>query len=165
VPATARPDSGFTLVEALVAAALVIGVVGGLAHLAAAGASRSRAARSAGVALALAQGKLEELRGATWTYDAAGSRMSDPLLAESPPDALEVDHGGWHDAFDAFGRAVPAADIAAAAYRRRWSIGRFDPADEDTLALRVCVRPVVAASAAGQGLPDACLSTLLTRKP
>jgi type II secretory pathway pseudopilin PulG len=153
------------LVEVLVAAALVVSVIAGLAHLVASGVSRAQSARSAGVALALAQGKLEELRGAIWSYDAVGARISDAALAPSPADALSADRDGWCDAFDAFGQPVPHADVQHAVYRRRWSIEAFDAADADTLNLRVCVRSVVSAAAAGRGMPDACVATILTRKP
>lgn len=160
-----RPSSGFTVIEVLIATALVVTAVAGFAHLAASGVARAHAARNAGAALALAQGKLEELRGAVWSYDAAGARVSDPILNESPADALATDREGWTDAFDAFGQLVATTDAHRAVYRRRWVIARLEPADADTLVMRVCVRSVVSSAAAGHGLPDACASTVLARKP
>ena len=158
-------DSGFTLIEVLIASALVVTAVAALSYLAAAGVMRAHAARRAGAELALAQGKLEELRGALWAYDAAGTPLSDPRLAESAADALSADRGGWSDAFDGFGAPVPIADVRHAVFRRRWSIARFNPADGDTLVIRVCVRAVVSALLSGSERPDACVSSILTRKP
>ena len=126
---TTHPASGFTLVEVLVAATLVVSALAGFAHLAALGVARSHAVRNAGAALALAQGKLEELRGATWAYAAGGARISDPSLAESPANALSADADGWSDALDAFGqpvaidgcpsRRLPASLVGVPARRRR----------------------------------------------
>jgi len=158
------PDRGFTLIEVLVASALVVSVIGGLAQLAAKGVAQSHAARTSGGALALAQGKLEELRAAPWAYDAGGGPVSDPALAESPADTLLADRDGWCDAADEFGRQVATADVRGAAYRRRWFIARFDAANPDTLVLKVCVQSVASALAAS-GRPDACVSSVLARKP
>jgi prepilin-type N-terminal cleavage/methylation domain-containing protein len=158
-------ESGFTLIEVLIASALVVSVIGGLAQLVAKGAGQSHAARSAGAALALAQGKLEELRAATWSYDASGAPVSDPALAESPADAVSADRDGWWDAADEFGQPVSTTDVGRTVYRRRWSIVRFDAADPHTLVLTVCVRSVVSSAAAGTGSPDACVSSVLARKP
>jgi prepilin-type N-terminal cleavage/methylation domain-containing protein len=158
-------ECGFTLIEVLVASALVVSVIGGLAQLAAKGVAQSHAARTSGAALALAQGKLEELRAATWSYDASGVGVSDPALAESPADALSADRDGWGDAADEFGRPRATTDIERVVYRRRWFIGRFNAADPDTLVLKVCVSSVVSATFAAGGRPDACVSTLLARKP
>jgi Tfp pilus assembly protein PilV len=161
----AAQESGFTLLEVLIACTLILTAVAAFAHLAAAGVTRANAARGAASSLALAQGRLEELRSAIFSYDPAGTPVSDPVLVESPPDALAIDRAGWVDATDRFGQPVADGDVGRAAYRRRWSIARFDAARDDTLVLTVCVRSVVSASAAGSGLPDACASSLLTRKP
>jgi prepilin-type N-terminal cleavage/methylation domain-containing protein len=158
-------EAGFTLIEVLVASALVVSVIGGLAQLAAKGVAQSHAARASGAALALAQGKLEELRAAPWSYDAGSNPVSDPALAASPADALSVDRDGWCDASDEFGRLVATADVGRAVYRRRWFVGRFDAADPDTLVLKVCVHAVVSAASSGGKRPDACVSTVLARKP
>jgi Tfp pilus assembly protein PilV len=158
-------ESGFTLLEVLIACTLILTAVAGFAHLAAAGVARANATRGAAAALALAQGRLEQLRSAIFSYDSAGMAVSDPVLVESPPDALAVDRAGWFDATDRFGQPVADGDVRRAVYRRRWSIARFDAARDDTLVLSVCVRSVVSASAAGSGRPDACASTMLTRKP
>lgn len=157
-------DRGFTLIEVLIASALVVSVIGGLAQLAAKGVAQSQAARTSGGALALAQGKLEELRASPWSYDPGGGLVSDPALAESPADALSADRDGWCDAADEFGRPLARTDVGRAVYRRRWFVGRFDAADPDTLVLKVCVQSVTSALAAS-GQPDACVSSVLARKP
>jgi Tfp pilus assembly protein PilV len=158
-------EQGFTIVELLIASALVVSALAGLAHLATLGAMRGRAARAAGPALTLAQSKLEELRALPWSYDSAGAPLSDPALAISPTNALTTDLSGWSDALDAFGHQVPADAVHDTVYRRRWSIGRVDAADADTLLLHVCVLSPVAFASVGHGLPDACVSTIRARKP
>lgn len=164
MPSTQPRESGFTLIEVLVASAIVVSVIGGLAQLAANGVGQSHAARSAGAALALAQGKLEELRAATWSWDASGAPLSDPALVESPADAVSADRDGWWDAADEFGQPVSTTDAGRTVYRRRWSISRIDPADPHTLVLKVCVRSLVSVRP-GDGVPDACVSSVMARKP
>ena len=153
------------MIEVLVASALVVSVIGGFAQLAAKGVAQSHAARNAGAAHALAQGKLEELRARSWSYDASGAPIGDPALAESPADALTTDRAGWLDVSDEFGQPVATTDVGRTAYRRRWSVTRVDAADPNTLVLKVCVHAVGSAGSALSGVPDACVSTVLTRKP
>ena len=59
-----HPASGFTLIEAVVATALMVTVVGGIAHVVLLAAEQSVANRRELSALILAQSKLEELRAA-----------------------------------------------------------------------------------------------------
>lgn len=153
---------GFSLIEALVAALLAAAAIATLAHLVAAAVLQSADSRRAVTAIALAQSKLDELRGLAWAYADDGSRVSSGSLATSPADALETDSAGHVDRLEAFGEILePPA--AAAEFTRRWAVSPADPADPDTLLLRVCVY----ASARPDALrtpPAACVAALRTRK-
>ena len=127
------------MIEVLIAAALVASTLVGLAHLVALGAQRAQASRYSAGALAAAQSKLEELRGASWAYAPDGTRLSAGVLVPSPA-SLDEDTVGYVDYLDAFGQSVPATGGEAAPdYVRRWSITPFAAGDPDTLALRACV--------------------------
>jgi prepilin-type N-terminal cleavage/methylation domain-containing protein len=154
---------GFSLIEVLVATALISTAIVGVAHLAAMGMLQAAAARDGTSALVLAQNKLEELRGATWGFDAGGTRVSSVLLAVSSPLSLVADEPGYNDAFDAFGQ--PSTSRRTTVYRRRWEVSLLTPADEDTLVLRSCVYAVGRGPTGDNPPPSACVSTIRTRKP
>jgi hypothetical protein len=154
------PDPGFSLVEALIASLLIASAVVGLAHLVALAARQSLASRQAASALTIAQAKLEQLRRAAWTYDAAGLRVSSAMLLPSPPESLREDAGGYVDFADGFGRVVtPPVEIAH--FARRWAIATLDESDVDTLLLQVCVF----AGPPFDGVPTACVAGIRTRQP
>ena len=151
---------GFTLIEVLVATTLVCTAVAGLAQLGLLAMAQSLAVQRQAAAFWLAQSKLEELRAKPWTFDSAGLALSDPALSLSPPDALASETAGFVDYFDRFGDAVPPA---LSTYQRRWAITLVDPLDADTLWLQSCVLTRAPASA-GRSTPDACVSTIRTRR-
>jgi prepilin-type N-terminal cleavage/methylation domain-containing protein len=156
---------GFSLIEVLVASLVVSSALVGFAHLIALGTKQTSSVQASVSALSLAQSKLEDLRALTWAFDGSGTRVSSPDLAVSPADSLFVDFPGHVDATDRFGQPVSTSDIASAAYRRRWAVWQLDPTNEDTLVLQVCVFGTGASSAARRLVPDACVSTIRTRKP
>jgi type II secretory pathway pseudopilin PulG len=135
-------SDGFTLVEAVVAAALVATAAVVLAQLVALGATQSASNRHAFEALVAAQSKLEELRSTTWSHAIPGSDV-----ALSPAGALFSDTPGYVDH-----RAMLA---------RRWAVARLDPGDVNTLVITVCVFAINGRAAA----PEACVSTIRTRQP
>ncbi len=179
-------DRGFTLVEVLVALAVLAITAAGVASLFALAIRNARAAREQTTTVVLATEKVEELLALTWGYDAltAGS-VSDfsTDLGRSPPDAsgnglaaspagsLEVNTPGYVDYLDARGVWVGtgAAPPAAAVYLRRWHIEAL-PADPDTLILRVLASPIVrdvVAAPPGQPRsrrPDEALIVALKRR-
>ena len=149
--------NGFSLLEALIAAALLAGAIGSLAHLVTRSAEQSLRSEALTVALTLAQAKLEELRAYAFSFDAGGARIDSPMLAPSAADALAQDSPPHVEALDRFGQVV--AGDAVPAYRRRWLIAP-QPLDADTLFIASCVVPGVSGSAPG----DACVWGIRTRR-
>ncbi|HZP47277.1 MAG TPA: hypothetical protein VFB07_02000 [Vicinamibacterales bacterium] len=82
---------GFTIVEAVVASAIVITALASLTQLAVATRQATSAARARSTATLLAVDKMEELRSA-------------PSLAPSPPDALDRDVDAFSDRIVGFTR-------------------------------------------------------------
>lgn len=157
-------DSGFSLIETLVASALVASVVVGLAHLVAVGAHQSLRSRRAVNAVAAAQSKLEQLRNQTWRYDHTGMPTSSPALNVSPSNALSADTPGYVDFVDAYGEPMPLDGSDLPDLARRWSIAPFEAADPDTLIVHICAY-TVRTRTARDPVPVACASTIRTRKP
>ena len=78
-PRAFRRETGFTLVEALIAATIMATALVSLAYLAALGIRQSTASARALTALAAAQGKLEQLLAGTITVG-SGEHTGDSLL-------------------------------------------------------------------------------------
>jgi type II secretory pathway pseudopilin PulG len=152
----ARHICGFSLVEALIASLLAATAIVVLVQLAATGARQAASARRAGVARALAQSKLEELRSLTFTYEVSGVPLGSPGLALSPDAALVEDHAGFVETLNRHGS--PTSDGETPHFTRRWAIRPFE-GDRNTLVLQVCVYP------AWEPFADACVWTLRTRMP
>jgi prepilin-type N-terminal cleavage/methylation domain-containing protein len=132
--------AGFTLIEVVVAAAILATVAATLAQLLAAATQQSARNRDALGATVAAQSKLQQLRAVRWTNAVNG-------LTASPPRSLFEDTAGFVDYPDRF--------------VRRWSISRRDALDLDTFILQVCVFRVAGRSPA----PDACVGTVRARRP
>jgi hypothetical protein len=156
--------AGFSLIETLVASALVASVLIGLAHLIAVGAHQSLRSRRAAAGVAFVQSKLEELRNATWGYDHNGMSVSGDALATSPPSSLTEDTPGYVDYVSPHGEVVALDGPDLPDFARRWSIAMFDASDPDTLILHVCGYGV-RGRAGRDAIPIACASTVRTRKP
>lgn len=148
---------GFTLVEVVVAMAVLTTASIGGAHLLAFGTRAMHVARLQGTCALAAAARLDELRSLRFEFDAEGQRLTDVStnLAVSPPDArgggltpggapgLDGNIGGFVDFLDASGAWVGTGPVPPpnAAFVRRWVI---DPAGSpDLLVLQVLVRPVV----------------------
>lgn len=133
---TGRWQDGFTLVEVLVAAALLMTVWLAAARLFMSSSAANAGARGATLATVLAVEKLEQLRALA---------VDDPALALSPPDAIAIDVDGYHDA--------PVAQ-----YVRRWSIEPLPSYPGSGVVIAVLVTRTT-----GRG--EAYLTTVKTRKP
>ena len=182
-------SGGFTLVEVLVAMAIMVAVAVGVARLFATAVAATRSARDRTVALALASAKIEQLRSLEWRFDidASGTltartdTVSDlsvepagsggPGLAESPPGTLDANVPPYVDYLDRFGQWAGAgpAPVAGSAYIRRWAV-RHPAGDPDQLvALQVLVTSVHREQSRPVGIPhawdgeDVVLATLVSR--
>ena len=135
-------DNGFSLLEAIVASAILIAGILSLAQLVAASSRATAASGVRSLAAVLVVDKMEQLRALRWTVDDAGAPVSDPQLATSPADALERDVPGYVD--------------APAGWTRRWSVQPLPSDPLDTIVLQIRV--------VGTGGAEARMATVRTRR-
>ena len=180
---------GFSLVEVLVAMGLLTVVSLGVAQLFALSTRANVIAKGATSTTAMAEQKLEQLRGLTWGFDLAGQGLpvSDTTtnltvtpptndgsgLNPSPSDSLEQNTTGFVDFLDGAGSWVGTGSTppGSAVYIRRWSIQPLPTNPNNTLVIQVLVTPVTneQARVASQFTRtrmagDALLVTVRTRK-
>lgn len=168
---------GFTLIEAVIAAAVTITTLAGLAQLLLHVARMATDARRAPIVLAAASSKLEQLLALTFTADVAGVPITDQTsdtghdppepsggtgLSTSPDDSLSRDTPGFVDYLSQDGAPLGPAPAAGAMFARRWRIRASPSAGADALALAVCV--VRLTGAAGDPPPEVCLNTARSRR-
>lgn len=156
-------DRGFSIVESLVAALIVASVLAGLAQLVATSSVRTTESRRSARAVAMAQAKLEELRGLSWTFDLNGTTSASPLLQPSPPGTIAQDTPGYVEYLDPFGALVARQGPPEPEFARRWAIALHPPLDGHTLELQVCVFAVLG-PASVDVRPAACASGIRTRR-
>ena len=172
-------EDGITLLDALMATAILVTVTTGVAGLLTWSTRVVAVAGTETTAVWLAQQKLEQLAALEWSVDERGllrsdestsvavdpMRASGPGLRASPGSAADVDtpeymdftgsNGGWR------GSADPRP---GAAFVRRWSVVPFAADPQNTLVITVSVRPL---SEAGRGSRQvsggATLQTVRTR--
>jgi prepilin-type N-terminal cleavage/methylation domain-containing protein len=147
---------GFTLIETLVATAILVTALAGVAQLFALGSHLTRQAGSSGAALIAAQDKLEMLRGQAFTYDGSALLVTAASLEPSPDSSLSEDIDPYVDWLDADGELTHIVDDAV--LTRRWRVTSLGVTTPDAIAIEVCAFPMI-------GGPDACLSTIRTRQP
>lgn len=156
---------GFTLLETVVATGILVTALAGIAQLLALSIRSTRDAGSQSAALYAAQGKLEELRSLTFTYDPLGAPVTDPGLGPSGGLTLAEDTAGFVDYLDAGGTAVDLThEDHGVSWSRRWRITSLDPFSPEALVLEVCVFRWPA----GRMTPRAaaaCLATVRGRQP
>ena len=171
---------GFSVIEVLIAVALLsVGVLGGV-QLVAMSMQAMAAARSQNLTAVLASARLEDLRGLTFEFDDLGMASTDLQtdLSVTPRSSAGggltaggsitasvdgyVDHLDGRGAWVRGGPAVPPD----AAYTRRWSIAP-SVAAPDSLVLEVLVYPVAGprTGTEGRGVPGAAyMVTLMSRR-
>ena len=154
-----RSEQGFSLLEALIAAAVFAAAIVTLVQLVMRSAAQTVRTEMATVSLTLADAKLEQLRAAQFDFDAAGLPIDDPAIATTPPDAHDKDSPPYLDRLDRFGEVL-AAD-APPAYIRRWSITAID-GDPHTRMVTVCVS---GAGSWATSFRPACVWTIRSRQP
>lgn len=153
---TGHGDAGFTLLELLIAVALITVLAGAAASvMALAGRSLARS-RLDTTAVLLAHGRLEQLHALSWGFGSAhapraGVDLTTDLsgreptsggtgLRPGPSDAIEVSRAGFVDHLDRAGRWMGAETTppAGARFTRRWTVERVAGLP-DILILRVRV--------------------------
>jgi type II secretory pathway pseudopilin PulG len=150
--------AGFSLVEALVASAILAIGITSLAQLLVLSARASASAKTTTYASLLAQQKMEQLRGLTFGFDSLGLPLTDTTsdvtvvpervdggtgLSPSPPGALRTNTSGYCDFVDGAGRwlAGGARPPPGTTFVRRWSIEPSPTGPNDALVLQVLVAP------------------------
>ena len=180
---------GFSLVEVLISMGLLTAVSLGVAQLFALSTRANVIAKGQTSTTAMAQQKLEQLRGLTWGFDLEGLGLPlsdtttnvsvDPPahngsgLNPSPTDALEQNTAGFVDFLDGNGVWVGTGSTppGTAVYIRRWSIQPLPTNPNNTLVIQVLVTPVASEAARVASAftrtrmsGDALLVTVRTRK-
>lgn len=111
-----RADSGFSLVEAVIAAGVLAVALVGLAQLIVISTHVTMAAGALTTSTVMAEQKMEQLEAVTW---------DDPALAPGPPGTLDEDTHGYVEYLDAEGRVLgESGPPASTVFVRRWSITR-----------------------------------------
>ena len=180
---------GFSLVEVLVSMGLLTAVSLGVAQLFALSTRANLIAKGQTSTTAMAEQKVEQLRGLTWGFDLQGQGLplSDTTtnlavyppahngsgLNPSPVDALEQNTAGFVDFLDGNGAWVGTGTTppGSAVYIRRWSIQPLPTNPNNTLVIQVLVTPIALEATRVQTaftrtrmVGDAMLVTVRTRK-
>jgi prepilin-type N-terminal cleavage/methylation domain-containing protein len=186
----AEADSGFTLIEVLVAMMVFTITALGVAQLFAVAVRASSVARHQTSTSTLAAQKMEQLRGLTWGFDTLNQGLpvsdttsnlgTEPVsnngggLNPSPPNSLEANTPGYVDYLDATGAWVGTGGVVppAAVFIRRWKIEPLPTNPNNTLLLQVLVTPVIRdrgfippfGSSRSRLVSDALIVSVKTRK-
>ena len=180
---------GFSLIEVVVAMAILTVVSLGVAQLFAASTRVNLIARGQTSTTMLAEQKIEQIRSLTWGFDSSGEGLpvSDTTsnltiyptdqtgngMNPTPADSLELNTTGCVDFLDANGAWVGTGGTppATAMYIRRWSIQPLPTNPNNTLVIQVLVTPTANEAARQttgnprQRMPgDTLLTTVKTRK-
>jgi len=155
-------DTGFSLIEAMVATTILAVALVSLADLLAYATRATVGSRDTTRAVILAEQKMEQLRALAWSTDDKGEHVSDVGsnvaastlsgtcaavttgaavgLTPSPAGALASSTDGYVDYVDAHGCGLGGGPVppAGTTHVRRWSIAPSD-AGADTLVLQVLV--------------------------
>lgn len=152
-------NRGFTLIEVMIAMAILTAVSLGVAQMFAVAINTNLTAKGQTSTAILAAEKMEQLRGLTWGFDTEselGLPLSDTTtdlstyppsptggrgLNPSPPDTLRGNVQGYCDFLDANGRSLGngTSPPLHTHYVRRWSIEPLPTNPNNTLILQVLV--------------------------
>jgi type II secretory pathway pseudopilin PulG len=172
-------ENGITLLDALVATAILVTVTTGVAGLLTWSTRAVAAAGAETTAVWLAQQKLEQLAALEWSVDEGGLARSDdttsvavdpmrasgPGLRPSPGSAADVNTPQYMDFVGADGGwRGDTGPRAGAAFVRRWSVVPLASDPLHTLVFTVSVRPLSEASRGSRLVSSgATLQTVRTR--
>ena len=155
-------QGGFTLIEVLIATALLVAMAAGVAQLLGLAVAAGRTSRFQTSTAILAAARLEQLRSLHWSYEPGpGSTVTPrsdrsanasvdppsdggPGLAPSPPGTLSANVPPYVDYLDLQGRWVGngSSPPPQAVFIRRWSIAPLPQDPSRTLILSVLVTTV-----------------------
>ena len=145
---------GFSLVEVVVAMAVMSTATMAVAQLAIMSVRMNRIARSTTVATVLAVQKMEQLQAAAWAE-----------LAASPSEVLDWNTDGYRDFLDGNGRMLAAGTSppAGAVFVRRWALDSLSSGN--AFVIQVVVAPIgrTASGVVGRGPEEARLVSIRTR--
>ena len=179
-------QSGFSLVEVVIATGVLATAIMSLGQLFGLSTRTNLGVRHASYSAILARQKVEELRALTWQFDTEGMPISDTStdttasreaatggtgLRPSPVDALRRTTEGYVDYIDRAGAKLGGGTTPPdnTAYVRRWSVVPLPADPVNTLVIQVLASPYrnrdAADKAAVTRLPgEARLITVKTRK-
>ena len=163
VPSTpSSRERGSWLVDAVIAAAILVSALSGIAQLLLISRRAVWESGASTAAVVLAAQRLEQLRSLTWAFDPAGNAVSDETtdlsadppsgggtgLRTSPEGTLRNDVAGFVDYLDASGgwRGNGGAAPEGAVFVRRWAIAPLASDPLHTLVLQVTVAPLAVAA-------------------
>jgi hypothetical protein len=154
-------ERGATLVEALVAGALLLTLASGTASLITLARGLSTRAEQLMSGTALATARLQILRSVPWTYGIDGSADEVAVLTTSGIDTLSRNTSGFFELANEFGEAG-SVGASAPAFAVRWAIGSTAAGAGETRSLEVCV---FAWPAADNSPPLVCVASARARQP
>jgi len=168
-----RTESGFSLIEVLVAIGIIVVLVTSVSQLFAVATRLNVDARVRTAATLLAMEKLEELRELAFGFDSQGVTLTDVTTDTSPAvmagggtglmpgGSIDQSVAGYSDSLDLFGRR---ADLARAGFVRRWAIEPLRTDTANGLVFSVVVLPRSAMRQRSTGPDVVRLVTVRTRK-
>ncbi len=151
-------ERGFSLIETVFAAAVMIAGAASLAQLFVISTRTNTGARSTSMTSMLAQQKMEQLRALEWGFDTLGLPSNDTTtdtttvpesptggtgLSPSPNNTLNTNTIGWVDYLDKYGTELGGGGNPPpnTVYVRRWSVQPLPTNPNNTLVLQVLVAP------------------------
>ena len=155
-------ERGATLIEAILAAGLLMTLAAGTATLITLSRRLGMQAEQLMAATTIATARLQTLRALPWDYGLDGSANEVARLAPTPADALERNTMGCFAVLDDSGRAVTEPDAGPVTYTARWKVQPSIAAVSDTRTIEICVFAWPAAAGAP---PLVCVASARTRQP
>jgi len=152
-----RNDSGFSLVEVMIATGLLASALVALAQLFAVATQSNKIAKSGTFTEILAEQKMEQLRALAWGFDPLGLPVSDTStdtatspekltggkgLSPSPNNTLQANTDGYVDYLDPRGNVLGDGGTVipdGTAFIRRWYVEPLPTNPNNTLILQVLV--------------------------
>jgi len=179
-------QSGFTLVETLVATTMLAVALTALAELFVISVRNNAVAKNGTFTSVLASQKMEQLRGLTYGFDVLGLPITDTTtdtgvspeaptggtgLAPSPSNTLQQSTDGYVDYVDANGITLGGGTVVPTntAYIRRWFVEPLPTNPNNTLIIQVLVtrsrnRGAADVGSVARAPEEARLITVKTRK-